>query len=412
MVILGTFITRSGIVSSVHAFSPDPVSTWLFGFMIVAPIVASGVGLWLRGSMWDGNDEFESLTSKEAAYYFNNLIMIVAGLLVAYMTVSSALPGWMPFGGQSIGATAYDLLARPIGVLYVFLIAVCPLLAWRQTNPATFWNRMKYPLIAAVGIFALLLVEWFINLRPVYTFMVKQGGKGAAGFLAYGPEFVYSGIAILGLLAASLVITNTGAMFIEGARKRSAARGEGFFAALGNIVFKARTQSGGYIAHIAIGIILIGLIGSAMYVRDVKTLVNNVPGQSFTASDYKFTFQGITEVEQANGDVVSNATFAVTRGGKPLGTISPGQTSFARQGQTRLNAAVLSEPLRDIFVVWEGNQDNQLSVNVKINPLIWFAWGGFVLLLLGAGLAAWPKKGRELAVVNAGPTGAKAAKRK
>ena len=141
LVILGTFITRSGIVQSVHAFQQDPFSAYLFGFMIIAPLVAAGVGLWLRGDSFAGNDEFESLTSKEAAYYFNNLLMIVAALIVAYMTVSSALPSWLPFGGQSIGATTYDLLARPVGILYALILAVCPILAWRKTDAATFWKR-------------------------------------------------------------------------------------------------------------------------------------------------------------------------------------------------------------------------------------------------------------------------------
>jgi cytochrome c-type biogenesis protein CcmF len=400
MVILGTFITRSGIVQSVHAFQADPVSTWLFGFMIVAPLVATAFALWLRGDQWAGNDEFESLTSKEAAYYFNNLIMVVAGILVAYMTVSSALPSWMPFGGQSIGITAYDLLARPIGVFYAFIIAVCPILSWRKTDSATFWSRIKYPLIAAALIFALLVAEWVITLQPVYGKMVALGGKGAAAFLAFGPEWVYSAIALLGFLAASLLISNTGALFIEGARKRAAAKGESFASALGNILLKARTQSGGYIAHISIGIILIGLVGSAMYVEDVRSLVPATPGSKFSASNYEFTYQGTNEVQQPNGDVISKATFSVTRDGKAVGSISPGKTNFARQGQTRLDAAVLSEPLRDLFVVWEGNQDNQLSINVKINPLIWFAWGGFALLLLGSALAAWPKNQPRLVAVD------------
>jgi cytochrome c-type biogenesis protein CcmF len=205
-------------------------------------------------------------------------------------------------------------------------------------------------------------------------------------------------------------------MFIEGSRKRAAARGESFLTALGNIIFKSRTQSGGYLAHIAMGIIMIGLVGSSMYVRDVRVLIDNKPGESFKVSNYTFTFQGISDQQQTNGDVVSKATFAVQRDGKNLGTTQPGLTRFARQGQTRLDAAVYSEALRDIFVVWEGNQPNaegveQLSVNVKINPLIWFAWGGFALLLLGTALAAWPKKRPELAVAApvkaAGKSGAK-----
>jgi len=416
LVILGTFITRSGVVQSVHAFAPDIISLIFFLGMILGSLIACGVGLWLRWDTFAGNDEFESLTSKEAAYYFNNLIMLVAGLLVAYMTVTSALPKWLPFGGQSIAPVSYDLLARPIGVLYVFIIAVCPILSWRKTEGATFWSRVKWPLVAAAGIFGLLVWEWAVNLRPTYALTIAAGGKGATALRAFGPQGVYDVISVLGLLAASLLIATTVSMFIEGARKRSKAKGESFFASLGNIVFKARTQSGGYLAHIGMGIILIGLIGSSMYVRDVSTLMENKPGATLTVADYTFTFKNISEVTLPNGDQRSVATFGVQRDGKTLGDINPGLTAFARQGQTRLDASVHSELLRDIFVVWQGTQPGpdgaeQLSLNVKINPLIWFAWGGFILLLLGTTLAAWPKKRAEVVAVAAPAGKRKAGKR-
>ena len=243
LVILGTFITRSGIVQSVHAFQADPLSLYLFGFMILAPVAAAGIGLWLRGDSFAGNDEFESLTSREAAYYFNNLLMVVAAVLVAYMTVSSALPSWLPFGGQSIGATTYNLLARPLGILYAFILAVCPILAWRITDAQTFWSRARWPLAIAAAIFAALLVEWWLVLRPIYDFMVAQGGRGAADFLAFGPSWIYHGLAILGLMAASLIIANGVWLFVEGSRRRAAARGESIGAAFWHIVTKARTQS-------------------------------------------------------------------------------------------------------------------------------------------------------------------------
>lgn len=404
LVILGTFITRSGIVQSVHAFAPDIVSLVFFLGMILGSLIAAGIGIWIRWDSFAGNDEFESLTGKEAAYYFNNLIMLVAAVLVAYMTVSSALPAWLPFGKQSIGAASYDLLARPIGIFYAFIIAVCPLLAWRATDKATFWKRIKLPLVSTVVIFALLMAEWVINLRPIYASTIATGGKNAAALTAFGPQAVYDTLAILGLLSAALLISTTVSMFVEGTRKRAAARGESIPVALGNIMFKSRTQSGGYLAHIAMGIIMIGLVGSAMYVKDTRVLIDNKVGESFEVSNYAFTFKGITEEQQSNGDIVSQAIFEVKRDGRALGITEPGLTQFARQGQTRLDASVYSEPLRDIFVVWEGNQTSaegveQLSVNVKINPLIWFAWGGFALLLFGTALAAWPKKGRELGVV-------------
>lgn len=403
LVILGTFITRSGIVQSVHAFQADAFSTYLFGFMIVAPLVAAAVGLILRRKSFAGNDELDSLTGREAAYYFNNVLMLVAAVIVAYMTVSSALPSWMPFGQQAIGATTYDLLARPIGILYAFILAVGPILAWRKTDLATFWSRIRLPLAFAAVLFALLAVEWYLNLRPIYDFMVSQGGKGAAGFVAFGPSWVYHGLALLAFAAASLIIANGVWLFIDGARRRAASKGESFFSALFEIVTKARTQSGGYLAHIGIGLILIGLVGSAMYVRDVRVLLPDEEGANFAVSNYTFTFLGTETNELPNGDVDSVGKFSVHRDGKNLGTVTPGLTTFARQGQTRLNAAVLTEPLRDIFMVWEGTQEGEggasvLSINVKINPLIWFVWSGFGVLIVGAALAAWPKR-RQLASV-------------
>ena len=172
LVILGTFITRSGIVQSVHAFEADPVSLWLFLGMIVGSLAAAGIGLLMRWKTFDGNDEFESLTSKEAAYYFNNVIMLVAGVLVAYLTITSALPAWLPFGGKSIPATTFDSVARPVGILYLLILAVCPILSWRGTDGPTFWKRIKWPLVGAAVLFGLLLIDFVSTLRPIYNTMV------------------------------------------------------------------------------------------------------------------------------------------------------------------------------------------------------------------------------------------------
>lgn len=107
-VIVGTFISRSGLVQSVHAFEGDPVSLVLFGALIVVALLAGVVGLVVRwksfGPAADGSDEVENLLSKEGAYYFNNVIMVVFATLLAYLTVSSALPGFLPFGGQTVSS--------------------------------------------------------------------------------------------------------------------------------------------------------------------------------------------------------------------------------------------------------------------------------------------------------------------
>ena len=169
----------------------------------------------------------------------------------------------------------------------------------------------------------------------------------------------------------------------------------------------ARTQSGGYLTHIGMGIILIGLVGSAMFVLDQTYTVPVKQGSTFQVDQYTFTYQGDKRETLANGNNKTNIILAVSRNGRPVGTITPGQTEFVAQQQTRLDAKVLSEPLRDIFVVFQGVQNEEAVINVKINPLIWFSWGGFILMMLGTVLAMWPKKGARLVAAPARPAAKK-----
>lgn len=394
MVILGTFITRSGLVQSVHAFAPDETSFWLFLILIIGPIIlGAGLLIW-RWRTFSGNDDFESLTGREAAYYFNNVIMTIASLLIAYMTVSSALPKWMLFGGDSLGPISYELIARPVGILYLMIVALCPLLSWGSTGAKALWAKLQWPLVWTVALFALLSLDWWFGMRPVWADMVAAGGEGAREFNAFGPQWVYDVLAVLGLLTASFTIMNNGALFVRGTVARAKAMGESYVKAFWSVLTKARTQSGGYLAHIAMGLIVIGLVGSSMYVRDVSATLPVQEGESVSIAEYKFVFTGIDETTLENGDVHGVANFTVYKNGKEIDKIEPSMTTFATQGMTRLNASIAVEPLRDVFFVFQGinGESNTMSINVKINPLIWSMWTGFGLLLIGTALAAWPKR--------------------
>ncbi len=385
VVILGTFITRSGLVQSVHAFGEDIFSAWLFGAMIVLPIVFAIWGLMARREMFSGNDDFESLTSKESSYYFNNVLMLVATIVVSYLTVSSALPSFLPGGGKSFGPDTYDAVAHPVGILYVLIMAVCPLLSWGKTEGATFWKRAKWPFVGTGVLGAALLTVWYTQLLPIAQ---KVGSSNS-----FEPLNVQSLYAVVGLLVAALAISVSVFMFTEGARRRAMAKEESFGAALWHIITHARTQSGGYLTHLGIGIILIGLIGSSMYVDDMDFAIPQTPGANFEAAGYTFTFNGINEVNIPNGDVESTLAFDVTDGSRLVQTVTPGQIFYYRQQQTRLNVDVITQPLRDVFVVYNGiDAAGNIQMNVKINPLISFAWAGFVILIIGSGLASWPKK--------------------
>jgi cytochrome c-type biogenesis protein CcmF len=399
LVLLGTWITRSGVLgagASVHTFGEDPWSLWLFFGMMVASLAVPAVGLYLRRDQFSSDDDSESLLSKESSYYFNNVIMLFSALVVTAMTMAPAL-----FKGLSFGPASYDLLARPFGILYVAIMSICPILSWRKTEGADFWKRARWPLGIGGVISVGLLAIWATVMLPNYSPDPKRltALKGLAGAL---PAIDHTE-AVIGLLVAGFAIALPLYLFFDGARKRAASKSESLGVALFRILTKARTQSGGYLTHLGIGIILVGLIGSAMYVKDLLPTMGTEKGSKFSAGGYDFVLTGTSERTLANGDVESTVNLDLMKNGVKVGTASPGQLAYAVQEQTRLNADVHVEFFRDVFVAYQGQQGENLAFNVKINPMISWTWAGFVLTIVGAALASWPKKRPELAAVAARP---------
>jgi cytochrome c-type biogenesis protein CcmF len=388
LVLLGTFITRSGVVQSVHAFQQDTVSLVWFLSMMVLCIALTAWLLAVRSKEFDADTEYESLASKEISYYFNNVVMLFSSIFIAYLTLAPALR-FMPRilgGGQSFGRETYDPLAWALGVLYVLIMAVCPILSWRRTSKEDFWKRARIPVIGGGVLGAALAVLWWFQLRP--NFIAEN--PGASGI----QTFWHMVWAPLGLVVAAFAIMVSLYLFYAGAKKRAEARKESFGVALVRLFAKARQQSGGYMTHLGVGIILVGLIGSGMYfVRDIRATLPEESGQAFEATDYTFTYMGLREEPRPNGDVATYADFTVAKDGRAVRTISPSILFHATQNQTTLNVDIISEPFRDVFFIFEGlDQDGNLSLNVKINPLIWWAWIGFIVLNVGTVIAVWPKR--------------------
>jgi len=378
-VLLGTFIVRSGIVQSVHAFQQDELSFWWFLAMMVGSMLAGLVGIVYRSESFKGADEFDSLTSKESSYYFNNVLMLVAAVVIAALTLSPA------FGGKTYGPATFDAIARPVGILYIFIMAVCPLLSWRKTDGAQFFAKIRWSLVSTALITASLAALWWTVLWPIHIFSNPDANPLTSITHTYE--------ALIGFAVGALAISVSVYLFIVGAQKRALAQDESFFKALGNIMFKARTQSGGYLTHLGMGIIIIGLVGSSMFVKDVRIGIPAEPGAQFEVGGYDFIFQGSSEEALANNDVVSELQFYVFRDGQQTGTATPGQIFYSKQDQTRLIVSVIVEPLRDIFVVFEGfDQAGQIQMNVKINPLISWVWFGFGVTVIGTSIAMWPRR--------------------
>jgi cytochrome c-type biogenesis protein CcmF len=381
------------VIQSVHSFGNDPLSFWAFLIMIGLCLVVPGVMLVVRSERFKSDEEFASLLSKDSSYYFNNLLMLFSALLVAGLTLSPA------FKGATYSAASFNLLARPLGIFYVLLMTVCPILSWGATEAATFWKRAKWPLAIGGVLAAVLLVMWATVLLPNYT--PGSGGLPALAGIQAPLDHVES---IIGLIVAGFAIALPIYLFADGTRKRAAARGESPLVALRDIVFKSRSQSGGYITHLGIGIVLIGLIGSTMYVKDSQFALADQPGASHAVGAYEVVLKGTSQQTLSNGDVVQKVSVDVLKNGVLVDQVYPQATQLANRssGQsTTLEAAIHSEFFRDVFVAFQGGDTSGFSFDVKINPLVSWVWVGFGLLIFGTAIAAWPRKALPVAEVRA-----------
>ena len=400
-VIVATFITRSGIVQSVHAFAGDPVSLALFGGLIAVSVVVPLVGIAMRwkafGPDTEGADDVENMLSKDAAYYFNNVIMIVFALLLTYMTLTSALPKWLPFGGDSLGTASYEAIARPLGIVYLLILSVCPLLAWGKTDPKKFLRQARIPAICALVLFALLAYLWATQLVPAYDAMLAKGDANAQSLLEAGPPWYYNGLALVGLLVASLLFFNalfTFARNVKAPGKRAAAIGGSF-------------------AHVAMGVILVGLIGSSMYIYEQAGYleVDKDAGTtgSFAVQEYRLEYQSdsIVDNSEANNQVIYETTFDVYKNDQYVGQVSPSIQLDVMTQQQKVNAAVIGFPEEDLFVVYRGvNQNGDFSLDVRVNPFITLVWAGFGMLMLGTLFALVGRRdGRRRMVGQSSPQG-------
>lgn len=397
-VIVGTFITRSGIVQSVHAFAADQVSLVLFGALIVISLAMGVIGvIWRRKSFAPANpqdEEIENLVSRDAAYYFNNVILIVITVLILYLTLASALPSWMPFGGQSISTGTYDAVARPLGVLYCLILAVCPLLGWRKTDKKEFWQKAKIPAICAIVLFVVLMVLFVTQLMPNYMATMDQGGRNANGLASEGPVAYYFGLAIVGLAVASLIFFNTLFMIARNSSKWGKTHGTSAFVAFFKMLPKRANTYGGYVAHIGISVILVGLIGSAMFDYDQSQCLaydqDNDTAEDMQVENYTLRYTGNSiEQNDSTHQVLYSVYFDVYDNDSYMGSVSPSIQLNAMTQQTKSNAAIIELPTKDVFVVYRGMSNTlALSMDVRINPMIRFVWTGFFILIAGSVIAS------------------------
>ena len=411
--IVGTFISRSGLVQSVHAFEGDPVSLVLFGALIAVSMLAGIAGVAVRrASFVDDGEPMTSFISREGAFWLNNLLIIIFAVVLAYLTTAQALPEWMPLGGTSVGAATYEAIARPVGMAYLLLLAVCPLLSWGKTDKQGFLHSAKIPAVCAAVAFAALAGYVAIVLIPRYDAIIAAGGTAVAELAAFGPAAYYHGLAFAGCAVAALLLFNSVFQIVrmvrprgKGARGSAAADADagvgsstGTAASKGKGVLAKLPALGSSVSHAAMAFILLGLIGSMMYVTErTGCLASDDEGVStecFSILDYDLWVTGLhADESKSTGNVDYVVEMDVRVDDRMVGHVSPSFTWVETTQQQRLNAGVLSLPTEDVFVVFQGlSDDGGLNLDVRVNPLVGFVWVGFFLLCVGMLLSCFVRR--------------------
>lgn len=374
MVIVATFITRSGIIQSVHAFEQNTTMVVVFSLFILA-VVAGGVYLLAtRWEIFESEEIFESLLSRDIAYHINNIVMVFA---TTVLLAGAFLP---LITGQTVGPAVYNRIAQPLGVIFLLVIVICPLLAFGQTDPKRFGMRMAVPGGVTLAAAAPVYLYWN-SLNKLITQVNPSAAPPANGWLGY-----------IGLLVSVFGVVAVGeAVYLKIATRMKAAD-EGPLQA---VVGFFRTQggaAGGFITHLGLVIIVAGLVGSSMYVASVNKKIPEKKGQVMKAGPVSLTYTGLSTKKTSNRETFE-AGLNVTESGKSLGSIAPRMVQYQLQGMTTREVDVIYEPFRDIFVIFNGQDEaGDLNFEIRINPLVSFVWVGSGLLVLGTAVAFWPRR--------------------
>ncbi len=351
--LFGTFLTRSGVIDSIHSFSQSPIGAWFLGFLALMVVFSVGL-IYLRLPLLRTKTKLESLVSREATFLYNNLLLVALALTilwgVLYPVFSEAVRGQT----RSVSKPYYDFFLHTFGLPLLFLMGLGPLVAWRRASLRSLGKTFAIPFAVSVVTGGVLLGLGF--------------GSSWAGLLAY----TFSAFVI-----ASIVL--------EFVRGRAAAGG------ILRLVSRNRRRYGGYVVHAAIVLLAIGIAGSSAY-QTIRENAHLRIGQSIEAAGYTLTYRSISGVK--GPDYTGYRTLLTVSGHGERFTLNPGQSVYTGDNSAN-EASIYHDPrtLGDVFTtasIPPGEHGTAIDLTVLVKPLINLIWAGGFLFVFGALIAMWP----------------------
>jgi cytochrome c-type biogenesis protein CcmF len=373
LTILGTLLTRSGVVSSVHAFAQSSIGDWFYGFILIVFAVCLFTFFKQRDHLKTEN-RLEGLVSRESSFLFNNLILLVACFTVLWGTLFPVLSEYVQGTKTTVNAAYYNRVELPIGLFLLFLTGIGPLLAWRSTSLRSIRRNFILPGIAmGVALVGLLLV----GVRPWEA----------------GDDWQSTLFSLVTFTLAAGVITAIGAEFMRGASVVAAQTGKNLAASMVVLVRRNTRRYGGYIVHFGVVVMFIGIAGGAFNQSREQEMG---AGDGLTLGQYRLVCQTYTQDSNRNFDT-EYALLDVFKGGKKITQLAP-ERRFYQASQTSSTMVALHSTLAsDLYVIYEGrNPDTDKPIiKVFLNPLMNWIWIGVLIVIAGTLVALVPSLTRS-----------------
>jgi cytochrome c-type biogenesis protein CcmF len=368
LVIFGTFLTRSGVLSSVHAFAQSAIGPLFFAFIGLTSVTSLSL-LMHRWSDLRSENQLNSFLSREAFFLLNNLLFMGI-LIVCFWGVLFPLISEL-FTGQkvTVGPPFYERATGPLWAGLLLLMGVAPLTAYGRTSARLLGRALWKPVALSL-------------LVPVV--LIARGMTSVP--------------ALIGYWLASLVALITLHEFWRGARARNRTRGEPLPVALGRMAARNRRRYGGYIIHLGVVLMAFGVIGIELFQTETQGTL--AQGEQLTLGRYVMVYDGVTQWDTADGRNVTRAVVSVYRDGRPAGELYPRRDYYYVSQQPMTIPGVRSTLEDDLYVLlvsWEPIGTQSATFKIYHNPLVNFVWFGGVIFILGTLVAAWPDREPEAA---------------
>ena len=359
LTLFGTFLVRSGVLTSVHAFGDSSIGTYFLVFIIIAAIFSLFLIITRFSLIKRSSGAIESLISKESSFLLNNLIFIGLFFATFLGTIFPILSELIINRKITVGMPFFNQVNGPIFISLIILMGICPLLAWQKSNKKSFGYNILIPVITAV---ISLLILFFSGMRNSWA-------------LVSFPLFIF------------VLVTYIVEIIRDTFTRRKMSK-ENIFLAFYNLIIRNRRRYGGYIAHMGIAVMAIGIIGYSQFTT--KKIITLSQNQTVEMGNYSFTYIDLNE-KRLNGMDIVYAEIIMSKNGEFQTALKPEKVFYSYwPDMSTTEVSIDSNSLRDIYVVLAGwESDGRVTIEIKIIPLVKLIWIGGFILLAGTLFAVW-----------------------